>query len=444
MNSLWLSWKHLVHKPATLILNLVLVALSTGLIAAVLLFNKMLSDRLDRNLAGIDVVIGAKGSPLQLILSGMYHIDVPTGNISLEEAAPFMRKDHPLIGLAVPLALGDSYKGYRIVGTDTGFLTLYGLEIGEGNLFQKPMDVIAGYRVAGQLNLRIGDTFQSTHGLDNNDDLIHTDTHAFRIVGIIKPSGTVADQLLLCPTASVWMVHDHQHGSEVEHEVAVDTLTQVPSQDQEHHPDDDHAGHDHSEEEVSTPEPVLTENLDGKEITNLLIRFKVRNHLTLNLPRSINENTKMQAASPAIELNRLYSMLGAGTALLRLLAWVILAVSGLSIFVSLYSSLQARRYELALMRVMGSSPGGLFRLIILEGVIMALLGVLLGLLLAHGGIWFAGRILEQEWRYSFDPWIFLPEEGLLFIAILVFGAVASIIPALQARKVDIGKTLGEG
>jgi putative ABC transport system permease protein len=443
MNSLWLSWKHLVHKPATLTLNLVLVALSTGLIAAVLLFNRMLADRLDRNLAGIDVVIGAKGSPLQLILSGMYHIDVPTGNISLEEAAPFMRKDHPLIGLAVPLALGDSYKGYRIVGTDTSFLSLYALEVAEGNLFSKPMEVLAGYRVAKLLGLKIGDTFQSTHGLDDNDDLLHTDAHAFRLVGILKPSGTVADQLLLCPTASVWMVHDHGHEEQVQEEPT------LPVEQDGDHADHDHADHDHAAADHNDVEPTAEkadqeQDLVGKEITNLLIRFKVRNHLTLNLPRNINENTSMQAASPAIELNRLYSMLGAGTALLRMLAWVILAVSGLSIFVSLYSSLQARRYELALMRVMGSSPFGLFRLIIMEGFLMAFFGGILGLVLAHGGIWFAGRLLEQEWRYSFDPWMFLPEELWLFIAILVFGLLASVIPALQARKVDIGRTLGEG
>lgn len=183
---------------------------------------------------------------------------------------------------------------------------------------------------------------------------------------------------------------------------------------------------------------------DDREITSVLVRFKVRNHLTLNMPRNINENTDLQAASPAIELNRLYDMLGAGAALLRTLAWIILAVSGLSIFVSLYNAMKARRYELALMRVLGSTPGGLFRLVVLEGFLTALLGGLLGLLLAHGGIALAGQVLEQEWRHGFDPWVFLPEEGIVFAATLLFGMLAALIPALQARRVDIGSTLTEG
>ena len=149
MYSLWLSWKHLVHKPSQLVLNLVLLALSTGLIAGVLLFDQMITDRLDRNLAGIDLVIGAKGSPMQLILSGMYHLDTPTGNIPLSAAAPFMRPGHPLIAQAVPLSLGDSYQGYRIVGTDTSFLSLYGLTVGEGQAAMQPMDVLAGAPTPG-------------------------------------------------------------------------------------------------------------------------------------------------------------------------------------------------------------------------------------------------------------------------------------------------------
>ena len=402
MYSLWLSWKHLVHKPSQLVLNLVLLALSTGLIAGVLLFDKMITDRLDRNLAGIDLVIGAKGSPMQLILSGMYHLDTPTGNIPLSAAAPFMRPGHPLIAQAVPLSLGDSYQGYRIVGTDTSFLSLYGLTVGEGQAAMQPMDVLAGASAARALGLAVGQTFQSVHGLDDNPDLTHEDSHPFRVVGILAPSGTVADQLLLTPLESVWMVHDHGHGDE-------------PSAE--------------------------SDEQDHREITSLLIRYKVRNHLTLNLPRNINENTDLMAASPAMEMNRLYALMGAGTDLLGILAWIILGVSGLSIFVSLYSSLQARRYELALMRVMGSTPGGLFRLIIQEGFLLALTGGALGIGLAHVGVWLSGRFLEEAWHYSFDAGVFLPAEGWLFLGVMVFGVLAALIPAWQARKVDIGATL---
>jgi putative ABC transport system permease protein len=464
MYSLWLSWKHLIHRPANLFLNLLLLTLSTGLIVAVLLFNKMLSERLDRNLAGIDMVLGAKGSPLQLVLAGMYHVDVPTGNIPLASAAPFLREDHPLIGTAVPLSLGDSYKGYRIVGTDQRFLSLYDIAIDQGETFNQPLEILAGAQVARNLGLEIGSTFHSIHGLDDNEDLVHDDHQPFKVVGISKPTGTVADQLLLCSTATVWMVHDHDHAHEEgEDEQTHDADSEVDHSGHNHEEeghvhgpdcDHDHSGHDHEEEghvhgpecnhepdqEASADEADLT----GKEITSVLVKFKVRNHLTLNLPRTINENTDMQAASPAFELNRLYSMMGSGVALLRLLAWIILAVSGISIFISLYNSMKERRYELALMRTMGSTPGKLFKLILLEGFILALLGVVLGLIAAHSGIYFAGQFLEAEWKYTFDAFIFLKEELYVAAIILFLGVVAGLLPAWQARNIDIGETLSRG
>ncbi len=431
MYSLWLSWKHLVHKPAQLTLNLVLIALSTGLIAAVLLFSRMLTNRLDRNLAGVDMVIGAKGSPLQLVLAGMYHIDVPTGNISLEEAQAFLRPGHPLIATAVPLSLGDSHKGYRIVGTDARFLDLYQLGLADGKPFENPMEVVAGSRVARLLGLKIGSTFQSTHGLDHNEDLIHEESQPFVVTGILEPSGTVADQLLLTPTESVWMVHsDHGHSHS-------DTESMTPDgEDHVHGPD---CGHDHPAHEEHADERTV-----DREITSVLIRFKVRNHLTLNMPRSINENTNLQAASPAIELNRLYGLMGTGVSMLRWLAIVIMIAAGLSIFVSLYGSLKERRYELALLRVMGSSPAYLFRLILTEGLLLAFIGAVLGIVLAHAGISLAGHYLEQEWRYAFPADLFLVQELWLMGIVVVFGVLAALLPAWQARKVDIAQTLTEG
>jgi putative ABC transport system permease protein len=132
MNLLTLSWKNLTNKPLPMVLNVVLFALGVGLISLLLLLNQQLQDKFDKNLAGIDLVISAKGSPLQLILSSMYHIDAPTGNISVGEARAFLRPGHPFIESATPLSLGDSYKGYRIVGTDATFPALYEAVIREG------------------------------------------------------------------------------------------------------------------------------------------------------------------------------------------------------------------------------------------------------------------------------------------------------------------------
>ena len=155
MNILLLSWKNLINKPLSMLLSLVLFALGVGLISMLVILNTQLQEKFDKNLADIDLVIGAKGSPLQLILCSMYHIDAPTGNISIQEAKPFLNPNHPLIKKAVPLSLGDSHKGYRIVGTLPSFLELYNAEIGEGEIWEKDFEVTIGAGVANDLNLKV-------------------------------------------------------------------------------------------------------------------------------------------------------------------------------------------------------------------------------------------------------------------------------------------------
>jgi len=444
MNLLSLSWKNLINKPLSMLLSLVLFALGVGLISLLFLLNQQLQDKFEKNLAGIDLVVGAKGSPLQLILSSMYHIDAPTGNISIQEAAPFLRQGHPLIKTAVPLSLGDSHKGYRIVGTTPEILNLYGAEIGEGQVWNANMETTIGAAVAEDLKLKAGDSFHSSHGFVQDDNLIHDDAGAFKVAGILKPTGSVIDQLILTNNQSIWAVHEH---GEENHEEA-----EMQEADHQHEKGEDH-GHGEEgaaegemtpahEDDYSPDKPLL--DFPEKDITSILIQFKGRNYQALNMQRGINENTDMQAATPAIEINRLYALLGAGTRALRWLAIIIVVVSGLSIFISLYSSLRDRRYELALMRVMGASPARLFVLIILEGLLLAVLGYALGIALSHAGMEILAGQMKESYRYTFSGLVFLKEELYLLAGALGIGFVAAILPAIQAGRTDISTTLTEG
>jgi len=407
-------------------LSLVLFALGVGLISLLLILNKQLQDQFEKNLAGINLVVGAKGSPLQLILSSMYHIDSPTGNIPIKSAKALMNPKHPLIDQAIPLSMGDSHQGYRIIGSTYDLVNL------------------------------LGANFYSSHGLIIDDNLVHDDAPAFKVAGIFQPTGSVLDQLILTNTQSIWKVHDsHEH----EEGAAQEDRDGHDHSDHEGHDHDDHEGHDHSDHEghdhdnheghdhaaanpamMPTNEALLT-NAD-QSITSLLIKFKNNNYRTLNMQRNINENTEMQAATPAFEINRLYSMMGTGTDALQMLAYVIVFVSGLSIFISLFSSLRERKYELALMRVMGSSPGKLFVLIILEGLILAVLGYLIGIALSHIGMEILAKYMSDAYRYSFSGAMFLKEELYLLLGALGIGFIAAIIPAMQAKNTDISRTLG--
>ena len=414
MNLIKLSWKNLAHKPLNTFLSLLLFGLGVGLVIFLFLLQTQVQDKFDKNLAGVDLVVGAKGSPLQLILCNMYHVDSPTGNISLKEASPFLRPGHPLLERAIPLSLGDNYKGYRVVGTTHAFVDLYEASIASGRLWESPLEVVLGANIAEEVGLKLGDSFQSAHGLVNDETLEHSDSDAFRVVGILSPSGSVIDQLILTPTESIWEVHGgHQH-------------------EEETHDHDDHEGEEHDHEEAEA---------DDRQITSLLLQFKARNYQALNLARNINENTNMQAASPAIELNRVYSRLGVGMDALQMLAYVIVAVSALSIFISLFSSLRERRYELSLMRVMGASRRKLFSLIVLEGVLLASIGFLLGFLLSHVSMHLLAGSMQESYRYSFTGLTFLSVEGLVLLGALLTGFLAALLPAIQASRTDISKTL---
>lgn len=416
-----LAWKNLVHRPLGPLLSILLLALGTALIVLLLLLNKQLEEQFERNLQGIDLVIGAKGSPLQLLLSSVYHVDAPTGNIAVTEAAPYLKENHPIISRAVPLALGDSYSGYRIVGTTSAFRELYELEVGTGGWWLHASEVVVGRQVANRLDLTPGDVIYSAHGVTSDTNLTHKD-HPLKVVGILQPSGTVADQLLLTSVATVWETHG-DHSEHVHH---------------------DHEDHSHEHEHLPTTaaeEAAWIVERQDEELTSLLLSFRAQNFQSLSMPRAVNEYTSMMAANPVFEVSRLRSLLGTGTDALRYLALVIMIVSGLSVFIALYGSLRERRSELALMRTMGAGPWKLFAVLMSEGLLLAFAGAVLGLLLGHSAMIFLSASLEGGYGYVFTAMRFLPGELIVLAGAFGLGSLAALLPALQARRTEIAEAL---
>jgi putative ABC transport system permease protein len=354
----------------------------------------------------------------------------------VSEAKAFLNPKHPIFKSAIPLSLGDSHRGYRIVGTNTGFIDLYAAKFADGKLFEENMEVVVGATVAKNLNIKLADEFKSSHGLIEDENLVHEDAAPFKVVGILEKTGSVIDQLIVTKTQSIWAVHD-------EHDHEADESTEHDEAEHNH----DEAGHehehDHEHDEAEHSEDLLLTSYEDKSITSLLVKFKGRNIQALNMARNINENTNFQAATPAIEINRLYTLLGVGEEALKAMALLIIFVSGLSIFISLFSSLRERKYELAVMRTLGARPGFLFQLIIFEGIIIAVLGYFCGIALSHGSMVLLADFLEKSYRYDFSAAIFLKEEIYIFGGSLVIGIIAAIIPAFQASKTDIHATLAD-
>ncbi len=409
MNIFSISWKNIMYRKLSTLLSVLLLSFGVAIIILVISASSQFEKQLTQNISGIDMVVGAKGSPLQLILSSVYQIDAPTGNIPYTEYQKLLK--NPLIDRGIPLSFGDNYKGYRIVGTEHSYLEHFKTEIKSGKVWHKSGEVVLGAMVAQNTGLKIGDEFTGSHGL--KDAIEDHDHFSYRVTGILKPSGKVTDNLILTHLESVWDVHGGHH--EEGHDEAAD---------EEHHEHE----HDHHHEE--------------KEITAAFIKFRSPMG-NLTIPRMVNEKTSMQAALPAIEINRLFSLMESGITLLRALAILIIALSAISVFISIYQSLKERKPELALMRTMGSNRWQIFALLISEGLIVSLLGYVLGFLLGKAGIIALSSVTEENYRWQLQAIEFKPEEVWLLLIIVAVGLLAALIPSLQAYRINISKTLAD-
>ena len=393
MKTLRWAWQFLWSRPLAAALNLLLLSLGLASITLVLLVNHQIQQAFARDLAGIDVVVGAKGSPLQLILSGVFQIDTPTGNVPLADVQTLQA--NPQVAKLIPISMGDSFKGYRIIGTTPDYLSHYAGVMASGALWQAPMQAVLGAKVARDTGLRVGDSFVGSHGLGGGGHA-HGQT-PYAVTGVLAPSGSVMDRLILTATESVWRVH--------EKDTALDAADQK----------------------------ILEEE---REVTLALIQY--RSPLAaVTFPRFINTSTNMQAASPALEVSRLLGLIGIGADVLRAFAGVLLLTAGLGVFIALWSAVRERRADLALLRMLGAAPRQLAALLWCEALWLALLATLLGLALGQGVAALLAVALDVDKSISLAAlnW----PLALLSVPALALGvAVASaLLPTWEAYRVSV-------
>ena len=412
-----LAWKNIWFKPLNTILSVILLTSSVAIITTLVLVEKQFEEKFSSNIDGVDLVMGAQGSPLQLILSSVYQVDSPTGNISYDSAKVWMQ--HPFVQKAIPLAFGDNYRGYKILGTTPDYLEKYGATVSEGKLFEKNFEVVIGSDIAQKLSLKIGDEFFGSHG-DAAEGEVH-DHYGYKVVGIAKPTGKVVDNLILCTIPSVWQMHG-SHGEEGN-----------PAHGEE--------GHVHVEGEEHHEVADMTLDEPGMEITAVLLKFRNKMGI-VTWPRIIAQNTKMQVASPAIEVNRLFSLFGIGISALQYLAYGIMLISGISIFIALYNTLKERENEFALMRVNGAKRLQLLKVVMIESLLLCVVGFIFGTILGRVGLSMLSNSAEEDFKMSFNPYEFIWEkEGTLFLLTIFVGFIAALIPAVKAYNLNISKTL---
>ncbi len=438
MLSLVLSY--LWDRRLTTALNVLLVAIAVAMLVILLLFSAQATTRFTRDAEGIDLVVGAKGSPLQLILSSVFQIDQPTGNIPLG-SIELLRRD-PAVARVIPLALGDNFRGFRIVGTEASYLSLHHAELASGQLNAAEGEAVIGATVARETGATLGQQFFGSHGLGEGGDA--HEHQAFTVVGILQPTGRVIDRLIVTSIETVWEVHGIAH-DEHEHEEE-DTEGAHSGDEAKNHTDehgdetDAHATHEHEEDDLEHQTGLQERGELQPEITALLVTY--RNAAgAVRIPAVINRQTQLQAAVPAVETARLLSLFGASIAGAQIFAWLMAAVGGLAVFVALFAAVQTRAEDLALLRVMGAGRGFVFSSILFEGVIVALLGIVLGILAGHGLLLAAVQRFSTLSDLGFDPLTLHPGEALISLGVLGIATIAALIPALRVYGADVIRTL---
>ena len=331
-------------------------------------------------------MVGAQGSALQNVLAAVYYLDVPNGNIRLDEIDAL--RANPLVAKAIPIALGDSVAGARIVGTTPEFVSFYGATLASGELPAAPMDAVIGAAVAARTGLKVGDSFVGAHGL--GDVGVEHDAHPYRVSGLLKPTGRVIDQTVVTLLESVWLVHEgHAASAEKEATFALIQLT--------------------------SPIAMAT------------------------LPRLINKKAGLQAAVPAMESARLLISFDWVALIVKAFAGVLIVAAMASLLGALLQALARQEPELALLRAMGASRRQLSCLMLGESLVLVAVSAVAAGALAAAGVWalktfgLPGLLVDMQQGFLF--WL----AGLLLATVM---AIVATIPVLwRSASVDVAAQL---
>jgi len=430
--SLWrIAWIYLWNRWLTTGLTILSVAMAVGLISAILTVRDETRARFEEEQQAYDIVVG-EGSPLQLVLNAVYFLDNPTGAIPYEDYERI--KAHEDVTYAFPVGLGDTYKGFRIVGTVREMFEYpwetvdgqdrYPFQIADGKFFDAPMQAVLGYHVAQTTGLKVGDTFAGIHGsIDLGAAAEYTHDHApYTVVGVLKASGTSNDRALFVDLRSVWDLH--------------------PDHDEEETPPavvaDDHADHEH---EVHAEDPAHEHEDHGDTVTAVLVdlyspaqRFAFQGW--------VREELKLTAGIPVVQIMTLYNkILGPAVVVMIAVGYVVVIISALSILIGLYLSIIQRRRDLAIMRALGASAYEIFGAVMIEALLVTLMGIGSGWVLGKGVALGLGQYMERSYGFTIAGLRTSQEELGFFAIVAVVGLIAGILPAWQAYRTDVARDL---
>jgi putative ABC transport system permease protein len=458
--SFWkIAWRNIEQRALASSLTALSMALGVAVMIAVIVIHSVTVRQFSQDAQGYHLIVGGKGGSLQLVLSTVYYLGQPLYPIPYSYYKKFVDGEFKdMTEVAVPECLGDSYQApdnsvFRVVGTTPdlfdkihygtnpdGSLKSYEFEPGGRNFkTENFFEGVIGSVVAAHSGLKVGDTFQPSHGLAGGNDL----HHAVKIVGILKPTGTANDRALFMNIEGFYLIPGHALAAEHHEENATESAEHDNAEHKESEAEEEHEHELERELDRQLAEgnakPLPEEQ---REVTSILVLCK--NFGEMRLTQAINKGKERmaQAVAPSREVTSLLNnFVGPIRIVLMVLTVLIIIVAGISILVSIYNSMSERSHDIAVMRALGASRGAVMAIVLVESILLSLGGGLLGMLLAHTMIGLISPYVESQTGVSLGLFQFDPKEMILIPALVVLASLVGFLPAMSAYRTDVAKAL---
>jgi putative ABC transport system permease protein len=408
-----LALKSLWNRKLTAFLTIASVALSLALLLSVERTQRSAQEGFTQSVSQVDLLVGARTGPLNLILYTVFNMGNASNNISWESYQEL--KKHPAVAWTIPYSLGDGHRGFRVVATDENFYEHYHfrgdkkVELREGQPALGIWNVVIGSDVEAKLKYKMGDPVVVAHGVTRGEAIQMHDDKPFRVSGILKPTGTAIDQSLYISLYGMEAIHiDWQTGA-------------APAKDK------------------AIPQDQITkENLPIHQITAFFLRTQTRIE-TLKLQRDINnyKDEPLMAIIPGATLSDLWRGLSQIERVLKIISLMVMAVGLASMVSSLLASLNERRREMAILRAVGAPPSRITFLFVFESGLITALGILLGLAIELGGFFILESWLEEKFGFYAVGAVLTTTDFIYMAATLLVGVLVGLIPALQATRLAL-------
>lgn len=420
---------NILSKKLKNFLTIFAIMISVMLIICIQNISKQLSTNVIDNISIYDLIVGKNGSSTGLVLNTVFYYGVPEGNIDISYLEKFQNNKY--VKKVVPIGMGDSYHNYKIIGTtpdyfkvDEGEKEIYTLKA--GRFIQDEEDVVLGSTVALKTGLKIGDTFKSQHGLVESDEETEEHHHDFeyKVVGILNPTNTPNDTVLFATIESLW----HAHGLHDE------------SEEHDEHDDEHNSQEEENQKTFSHGVSREEEKSSTELITAILIRSRGLSELNM-LYQDLQRDNNIQAIMPTQTLRELLQTLNIGEIVITIIASVSVILSIIMLFITLLTSSIETRRDISILRALGASRKTIFLINIIEMLVIAVVGIILGFLIAHIVIAIVGGFAVQNYGLNISGIIFQKEEFVVMGITILLSLIAGMIPAMMVYKTDATKYL---